>query len=818
VSSRVETGRSVGTSAPRKEDQRLVRGEGIYFDDRMRSDGGFVALVRSPYAHARIKRIDVSKAMALDGVYGTLTGEEVAALTDPYFELQLPPSNEIKDYCMAVGTARYMGEPVAAVVAKTRDLAQDAADLVEVEYEELPPNVDARRALDPATSVLHPDAGTNRVWEGSFDWGDVDGAFAAADRVLRIDELHFHRFSSTPIENCGARVEYERATGQWHLYCNHQFPGMALVFMAPALRTSMDRIRFVTHDIGGGFGNKVIFHTYLLICCLLARKLNRPVHWTETRTENHMANTHGNERWFQDVEVAVQDDGQILAYRMKAIDDCGAFPRYEPIGCVVWAQVTTGCYRIRNVHVDFTQVCTNKSPCGPNRGYSRLQHLWFVERMIDLVGHELGLDPVAVRKRNYVQPEEMPYETVNGCVYDSGDYPRALDNALQLVDYDGWRARQRDAGDGRLIGVGIGSTLDSGTNNFAQAQLVNAELPFSGNNEAATVKLDLMGEIVVTLGSAPQGQGHETTAAQVVADALGVTPDEVHVRPGHDSFYNNHVTFSGAYASQFAVTGLGAVKGASEKLAGEIRQLAAFLLGAEESEIELAGGHARVADDAERAVPFQWLAIKVNAANADLPDELEDITLNCRYVYRPRFEALDVERNFGNLALTYSTQIHVCVVAVDPRLGEVEILDYAVVDDCGTRVNPMIVEGQVHGATAHAVGAALHEAFIYDADGLLLTSNFYDYHAIRALDMPDLKVDSIECPSPFTPLGAKGLGEGGGGGLHAVAAAIQDAVARAGGTGVVVDSFNPPERVWRLLHEPGERPVRATRSAEVGER
>ena len=663
---------------------------------------------------------------------------------------------------------------------------------------------------------MHEDAGTNSVWSGSFDWGDVDGAFAAADQIVSIEELHFHRFSSTPIECCGAIVEYERATGQWHMYCNHQFPGMALVFMAPALRTSMDRLRFVTHDIGGAFGNKVIFHTYLLICCLLARKLNRSVHWTEWRTDNHMANTHGNERWFQEIEVAVKHDGTILGYRMKAIDDCGAFPRYEPIGCVVWAQVTTGCYRIRNVHVDFRQVCTNKSPCGPNRGYSRLQHLWFIERMIDLVGHELGIDPVEIRKRNYVGPDEMPYETVNGCVYDSGDYPRCLDLALELVDYDGWRARQQQER-GKLIGIGIGSTLDSGTNNFAQAQLVNPELPFSGNNEAATVKLDLFGDIVVTLGTAPQGQGHETTAAQVVADILGLSPDGVHVRPGHDSFFNNHVTFSGAYASQFAVTGLGAVKGAAEALAAELRRLAAHLLDAEPDEIRLENGHALVEHDRERRVPFMWCAMKVNAANSDLPDELDDVTLNCRYVYRPRFEPLVVPEAYGNLTLTYSTQIHACVVSIDPELGEVKILDYAIVDDCGTRINPQIVEGQVHGAAAHSIGAALHESFIYDDDGLLLTCNFYDYHAIRALDMPDLKVDSIECPSPFAPLGAKGLGEGGGGGLHAIAAAIQDAVVRAGG-GAVTESFNPPERVWRLLREPRDEgcpELRADRASPV---
>jgi 2-furoyl-CoA dehydrogenase large subunit len=797
-----EAGREfAGQSVPRKEDDRLVQGQGVYFDDRRRHGAGYVHLVRSPYAHARIARIDVSKAEALDGVYGTLTGDEVAELTDPYFQLQLPPANEIKDYCMAVGKARYMGEPVVAVVAATRDLARDAADLVEVEYEPLGVNVDARRARDSDTAVMHDDAGGNLVWEGRFDWGDVDGALSAADRVVRIDELHFHRFSSTPIELCGAIAEYEPATGQFSLYCNHQFPGMALVFMAPALRVGMDRIRFVTHDIGGGFGNKVIMHTYLLICCLLARKLGRPVHWTEWRTDNHMANTHGNERWFRDVEVAVQDDGTIVGFRMKAIDDCGAYPRYEPIGCVVWSQVTTGCYRIRNVRVDFEQVCTNKSPCGPNRGYSRLQHLWFVERMLDIVGQELGIDPVEMRKRNYVRADEMPYTTVNGCVYDSGDYARSLDLALELVSYEEVRERQRRREpDGKLIGIGIGSTLDSGTNNFAQARLVNPHLPFSGNNEAATVKLDLFGEIVVTLGTAPQGQGHETTASQVAADVLGVTPADVHVRPGFDSFYNSHVTFSGTYASQFAVTGLGAVKGATEKLANELRELAAWALGTTPDEIVLEDGAAKVRGNPDAALTFMDCASIVNAANADLPDDM-DVTLNCRHVYRPKFEPLDVEQRFGNLTLTYASQVHVCVVEIDAETGELEVVDYAVVDDCGTRVNPRIVEGQVHGATAHAIGAALHEAFVYDDDGLLLTSNFLDYHAIHALEMPDVKTGEIESPSPFTPLGAKGLGEGGGGGLHAVAAAIQDALAQVGG-GIVHDSFNNSERIYRLLYEP----------------
>src|SRR5262249_11299723 len=299
----------------------------------------------------------------------------------------------------------------------------------------------------------------------------------------------------------------------------------------------------------------------------------------------------------------------LLGFKTKAIDDCGAFPRYEPLGCIIWAQVTPGCYRWQNVHVDFTQVATNKSPVSPNRGYSRMQHLWFTERMIDIVANELGLDPVEVRKRNYVKADEFPWTTPNGCVCDSGDYARCLDSALELAGYEAMDERRREAESrGRLLGVGIGSTLDSGTNNFGQSQLLNPELQFSGNNEAASVKLDIFGEVVVTIGTVPQGQGHETTAAQLVADMIGCSGDQVNVRRGHDTWFNPHAGFAGTYASQFAVTGLMAVRGAAELLRDEMITLASFVLQAPEEAIELAEGFARVKDGPpEAALPFMAL-------------------------------------------------------------------------------------------------------------------------------------------------------------------------------------------------------------------
>jgi CO/xanthine dehydrogenase Mo-binding subunit len=787
-----------GQNVPRKEDKRLTQGQGVFVDDIKRHGMGYIHFVRSPYAHAHITSIDVGAAEEIRGVYGTLTGEEVASLTDPFFQLSTPPGAHVKDYALAVGKVRYVGEPVVAVVAETRELARDASELVEVEYEALEAIVDARVALDQAKPVLHEDSGSNLMWEGVYEWGDLDGAFAEADKIVKINELHFHRFNSTPLECDGAVVEYNRGVGQWTVYTNNQFPGFAQIMMGPAMRCGLDKLRFVTQDIGGGFGNKITSHPQLVVCCLLARKLNRPVNWTEWRTDFHLSMSHGNERWFIDTEVAVKADGTLLGFRTKALDDAGAYLRYEPLGGVIWAQVTPGMYKWRNIRLDFTQVATNKAPVSPNRGYSRMQHLWFTERVIDIVAKELELDPVEVRKKNYVKHEDMPYETPNGCIYDSGDYAKMLDVALDLIGWNEIESRKADARDrGKLLGAGIGSTLDSGTNNFGQSRMINPELQFSGNNEVATVKLDIFGEIVVTLGTTPQGQGHETTAAQVVADILGCSLDDVHVRAGHDSYWNSHAGFSGTYASQFAVTGLGAVKGATDMLAEQIKRLGSVILGGvPEEALELAEGSVRIKDNPEAALPFMACGAIINANNAGLPEDL-DVTLNCRYVYRPPFEVPDVERKFGNLTLTYAAQIHAAVVEIDPETGHYEIVDYAAVDDCGVRINPQIVEGQVMGATAQALGAVVHEAFEYDEEGQLLTPNFYDYHVPHALDMPPLETGYIESASPFTPLGTKGMGEGGGAGIHAVCAALQDATGH-----VVYDSWNPYKRVWELLNKP----------------
>lgn len=793
-----------GQSMPRKEDDRLLKAQGSFVDDEGMYRQGYAQFVRSPYAHARIVGIDVSEAEALPGVIATLIGDEVKAMTEPLFQFApKADGSQVVEYLLGVDIVRYQGEAVAVVLAEDRGTARDAADLIKVDYDPLPVSVDGVAAADPDSYVLHESLGDNIAWEGVFDWGDIDWALENADHVVKIDKLHFHRYSSTPIECNAVLVNWDPGTDMIRVVSNNQFPMFGALVLAPSMGVGVDQFDFVSQDIGGGFGIKINSYVYIGLLALLSRKAGRPVKWIETRTEHHQAGGHGNERTFLDIEVPVMADGTILGYKMKAYDDAGAYLHYEPLGAVIWSQVVPGPYKLKHARVEYTETLTNKCPAVPNRGYSRMQHIWFVERMIDLVAQELEFDPVEIRKLNYVQPEDYPYTTPNGCVYDSGDLPAALDMVLGMIDYEGAKKLQeKQAGTGKRIGIGIGTTLDSGTNNFGQARILNPELPFSGNGEACTAVMDLYGEVMLKLGTNPQGQGHETSASQVAADILGMSPDMIRVWTGFDKSHSAYIGFSGTYASQFAVTGINAVIGAVEKLKAEIIEVAAHAFEADQDHIELVDGEARLIGNPEAVIPFIGIANMVFTNNSVLTHEMaERISLTCRHVYVPPFELPDTEKKYGNLTLTYATQTHAAIIEIDDETGKVKILDYAVVDDCGMRINPMIVEGQVHGATAHGIGAALKETFEYDEDGQLLNSNFLFYHAVTATDVPKIKTDHIESPSPFSGTGAKGMGEGGGAPVHTLSAAIQNAIGPGGA--VVNDSHNPPERVWRMLNWDG---------------
>ena len=792
---------SVGQPIQRREETRLVQGKGIFVDDYKIQGMLYACFVRSPYAHAKIVKCDTSRAAAAPGVATTLTGREVAGLVRPFPEIGPDVGQKIVDYPMGVEKVRYQGEPVAVVIADSPMRAADAAELVEVEYEGLPPVMDVETALRDE-SILHEEAGTNRNWHGDFHYGDVDKAFAKAAHIVHIGRMHFHRFSSTPLENNVVIAQWNLKAEFIDFWTNNSFPAFAAQFLSPALGVRIDQIRMQSFDIGGGFGIKITNYPYMAICALASRKIGgHPVKWVETRTEHMLASAHGNERTFLDTRVALDKDGVITAIDSRHIDDCGAYPRYEPLGCIIWAQVLPGAYRIKNVRIDFSQVVTNKCPVGPNRGYSRMQHLWFLERIIDICGHSLGIPADTIRMRNYIQPKEFPYTTPNGCVYDSGNYPEMLNIAKRLIGWDDWKRKQKEAREqGRWLGIGIGSTLDSGTNNFGQARIINSYAPYSGQSKAAIAKLDIYGEVVVSMGSVPQGQGHETTASQVVGDVLGIPPDMVNVRPGFDSDQNVYTGHTGTYASQFAVTGLSAIHGAAMKLKEEMRRLAAFALKTEEKKLEFGlgaqGPEVRLKGTG-KSISFAGLANLVNVNNAELPQSFENVTLNCRYVYKAPFTVPDIARKYGNLTLTYASQLHVAVIEVDRETFQPKILAYAAVDDCGKAINPRIVEGQVHGATAHGIGAALMEDCRYNSEGDMLASTFTDYTPITAMNIPDLLYGHLETPSPFSYNGAKGMGEGGAAPVHTVCAALQDALYSAGVW--INDSHNTGDSIFHAV-------------------
>lgn len=791
----------LGESLRRKEDERLIRGLGLFTDDDVAPGMLHLYIVRSPYAHARINGIDTAAAEALPGVACVLTGADIEANCDPYMQLGPEPCDKIVDLPMAVKKVVFQGEPVAAVAAITPAIAMDAGQLIDVDYDMLPAVIDPEEALNDNV-LIHEAAGTNRTWHGVFEYGDVDQSFVDAAHVVKIDRLHFHRYSSTPLENNACIAEWTRQ-GNVEFLCNNSFPGFAQQLLAPGLRLPAEKIRIRSHDIGGSFGIKIWNYVYMALAALASKKTGgRKVKWAEIRSEHLLASGHGNERTFLDTEVALDKEGVIIGVRSRHIDDCGAYTRYEPLGCVIWSQVLPATYTVRNMRIDFTQTATNKCPCVPNRGYSRMQQLWFMERIVDICAHELGIPADEMRLKNYIR--EFPYETPNGCVYDSGNYPAMLEKAQELIGWDDWKIKQVEArAEGRLIGLGIGTTLDSGTNNFGQAQIINQYLPFSGNSEACVIRLDFDGAVIVTLGTGPSGQSHETVASQVVAEELNIDPAMVQVRPGFDTAWNTFVGHSGTYASQFAVTGLSAVHGACQKLKAELRQLAAFALEAAEDDLEFgmtAEGPGLTVKGTDTSINYWRLSNLVNNNNAMLDESLAEVTLNVRHVYRPPFQVPDIERKFGNLTLTYAAQLHIAVIEVNSQTGHAKILAYSAVDDCGTVINSQIAAGQVHGATAHGIGAALMESFEYDETGNLLTSTFSDYCPITSVNMPSVSYGNITTPSPFSYSGAKGMGEGGGAPVHTISAALQDALHSE--DVIVTDSHASPPKVFAMLQQP----------------
>lgn len=793
----------IGKPIERKEDARLVSGEGTYIDDMSPLPNiHHAAVLRSPHAHALIKKIHVAKALKLPGVIGVITGKEVEALTNPFpVGVKVP----IKYYPMAIDKVRFVGEAVAVVVARNRYIAEDALSLIKVEYEPLDPVVDIEEALSEDSPVLHEEVGNNIVNRRLFNYGNIEESFQQADHVIS-KKFIFPKVSATPVENYGVIANYTKSEDVYTIWSNFHGPFTLHSVMTAALKVSSNRLRIITpKDIGGSYGIKSGVFPYMVLMAVVSRILKVPVKWTEDRQEHLMASSSGTDRvtW---IEAAVKKDGTILGLKMKYADNVGGYIRAPEPACLYRTHSNlTGAYRIQNVEVEAIAVVTNKSPTGLIRGYGGPQHYFPLERVVQIISEELELDPIDVIRKNLIRKEEFPYQTASGGMYDSGDYHKALELALDLIDYEGFKAKQEEARKkGKYLGLGFASIVEPSGSNMGYVTLALTPeerakgLPKSGCAEGATVSIDPQGGITVRISTVPTGQGHETVAAQIVADALGVNPTVIRVVAELDTFTSPWSVASGSYSSRFAPIGSSAVYQAAQKVKLKLLEIAKDQLGTTVDELLMKEGRVSVKNAPDKSISIKRLVGSAHWNPEGLPTGMEP------GIHETAFFTLDSakspnELDLVNGSVTYGFVFDAVQVEVDIDTGEVKILDYTTIHDAGNLLNPSIVEGQIMGGLAHGLGAAMFEELAYDQNGQFLTGSFMDYLCPTATEIPKVTIKHIETPSPLTPLGAKGLGEGNTMSAPVVIAnAVTDALKP---FNVSIDELPlSPHRVWEKIH------------------
>jgi 2-furoyl-CoA dehydrogenase large subunit len=760
----------VGQSVPRVEDEALLRGEGRFIDDLQPLPSAcHAAIVRSQLAHARVS-LDASAALDSRGVVGVLTGDDVAALSRPF---AAGINSPVPFYAAAVGVARYAGEPLAVVVARDRYLAEDAAELVAVDYEPLEPVLDPVAAAD----------GESCVHDRSFHYGDVDEALEEADLVVR-ETFRFPRFSCTPVECYGVTARWDQSTRTLTAWANFQGPFTLHSVAAAALGLRGSQLRLLTPpDSGGSFGIKSSVFTYVVLIGLAARKLGVPVTWIEDRLE-HLTGSACSTGRTTTLEAGFTRDGDLVALRYDAVEDVGAYVRApEPATLYRMHGSLSGAYRVRNVAARNRVVLTNTLPSGLNRGFGGPQLYYGLERTMAIAARRLELDPADLARRNLVREPEMPYRTPSGGLYDSGDYEGCLDEALALARWQERRSAAEAARtQGHLVGLGLACIVEPSVSNMGYVTLAQTaveragSLPKSGNAEGALVTVDPLGGVTVRLGSTPQGQGHRTVCAQVVADELGVAPEEVHVLSEMDTATVPWTVASGNYSSRFSGVAVGAVQSAARKLREKVDAVRAHL--------------------GEPGLPVRRVAGVVHWNPSSLPEGMEPGLSATAFWAAPNLDPPDAEDRVASSA-AHGLVVDVAFVEVEPTTGEVRVLDYVSVHDAGRLLNPRLADGQVTGGFAHGAAAALLERHAWDEDGNLLTASFVDYLAPAGADVPAIRIAHRSSPSPFTALGAKGIGEGN---TMSAPAAIANAVADALGRDDVELPFTPP-RVWELVRK-----------------
>jgi len=774
--------RHVGSRAKRPDDPRILTGRGRYVDDLILPRMVHVAFVRSVHAHARLGRVGVGAARRAPDVVGVLTGAEAARLCKPYRGV-LAQYRGMKTGAMqplAVERVRYVGEPIVAVAATSRAAAEDAARRVAVEYEPLPAVLDPGTALAPGAPLIHEALGDNLIYETRLTAGDVAGALAAAHRVYT-REFTIGRHTGVPVEPRSLVADYEPSTRALTLWISSQVPHMMQAVLAELFSLPEQRVRVIAPDVGGSFGIKIHVYQDDLAACALAQVLGRPVKWVATRRESFLTDIHARDQSVR-VEVAAAADGTLTGMRAEITAAVGPYSAYPRSSVVEGGQVLRllpGPYRLRNYDATLRVVAQNKAITSQYRAVGHPIATAVTESMVELIARDLGLDPAELRRRNLVRPDEFPYASAGGNVYDSGSYHAALETLLEAAGYDALRGEQRAArAAGRAVGIGLSCFVEL-TGPGAQFYGVGGA-PISGQ-EGTTVRLEPSGAVTVLTGVTDQGQGTRTALAQIVADELGVPLEAVAVLSGDTGM----VPYGGGtWASRGMPIGGSATLLAVRALRDRVRRVAAALLEAHEGDVELAEGRVHVRGSPDRALTLGQLAKTVWFRS----NELRGV--------EPSLEATVHYTNPG--AWTFTNGAHLAVVEVDPETGRVRVVKYVAVDDCGTLVNPALVDGQVRGGVAQGIGGALWEHCVYDDTGQLLTTTLMDYAVPTAADLPPIDVHHLETPAPSIAGGYKGAGEGGTAGAPAaILNAVNDALAPFGV--MVTEQPVTPERVLRAL-------------------
>jgi carbon-monoxide dehydrogenase large subunit len=771
----------IGARIKRTEDPRLLTGLGSYTDDRQVLRGLHVAFRRSDQSHARIRSIDYAAARQAPGVVAVFTADDFDDEVKPLFA-----TSRMKNYYatpirpLAKGKVRYVGEPVVGVVAQSRYQAEDAVELIAIDYEPLPHVVDPEAAARDGAPLLHDEAGTNVLVAREFKRGDVDAALAVA--AVRVKgSFRMHRKTPAAIEPRACLAEFDAGREALTLHSATQVPGIVRDALAAALGLPGHRIRVIAPDVGGGFGGKGSLYAEEIFVCAAARRLGHAVKWTCDRMEDLVATSQGFDE-VVDAELGLDGDGRIVALRADVIGDVGAYSIYPWTAALEPVQVVSflpGPYRVEHYRGRVQAVATSKAPTGPYRGVGRPISTFAMERLMDMAALKLGIDAKEIRRRNLVPADELPYKAASGIVWDKSGFQECLESACAAIGYEALRAKQTAArAEGRLIGIGFAAYAE--LTGIGSRISVAPGMPINTGTETAAIRIDSTGGITAAFGIASHGQGLETTLAQVVAEHLGVRVEDVRIVQGDSSAVNGG---TGTYASRSMVLAGGAATLAAQAVREKVLHAASHLLEAAASDLIAEGGKITVAGT-DRSISFADVARAVYSEMGRLPPDARG-DLAATMTYDPVFG-------------TTTSATHIAAVEIDPQTYEVRIDRFTVAEDCGKLVNPLIVDGQVHGGVAQGIGAALYEEVVYDAEGQIMTASLVDYLVPSASEIPSMQVVHLDSASPTTLGGFRGMGEGGTiGAPAAIANAIADALLP---LGVMIDELPvTPERLFRLV-------------------